>query len=221
MKNSHKVASLGTVLLLSAATSHANGLYITGDAGGAFQDDATIKNNTGFGGTSGSVKFERGWRAGADVGYNFCQYFSAEFDGSLIYNRINQVGTQPFSATSPGAAAHLDEIPLLLNGVFKWPLGHFEPFVGVGIGAAVGIFDSSNIVGSYQPGQSPHYRASDVTFAYQGEAGFNYSITRHLDVGLVYKFVGTTEHEWNDNSITLKTDGTMTHTILGAITYRF
>ncbi|HEY3762808.1 MAG TPA: outer membrane beta-barrel protein [Verrucomicrobiae bacterium] len=221
MKYSSKITPIGAVLLLVAANSQADGLYAGVDGGGAFQQDTTIKNSTGFGGVPGHVKFNTGFRAGLDMGYEFNKYFSAEFDGSVIYNDINTIGTQPLSMTSPGGKAHLGEAPLLINGIFTWPLGRFKPYVGVGIGPAIGFFDSYNVVGSYLPGQNPSYKDSDLTFAYQLQAGFKFSVTEHIDLGVGYKFVGTTEHEWTDNSVTLKTDGTMTHSILGTFTYRF
>jgi OOP family OmpA-OmpF porin len=209
MKNSYKVASLGTVLLLSAANSRANQLYVGADGGGAFQQSVSIRDNSGFNSSGGDVKFDTGWRAEGYVGYNFCKYFSTELDGGLIYNRINAVGNQQ------GTSAHLDEVPILLNGVFTWPIGRLKPYVGIGVGASIETFDGSNItpVGTY--------RSTDVTFAYQGEAGLEYSLTRHIDLGVAYKFVGTTDQKWTDDSISLKTNGTMTHTILGTLTFRF
>jgi len=209
MKNSYKMTPIGAALLLAAANSDANGLYVGVDGGGAFQQSISIRDNSGFNSNGGDVKFDTGWRAGGYVGYNFCKYFSTELDSGLIYNRINTVGNQQ------GTDAHLDETPILLNGIFSWPIGKLRPYVGIGVGAAIETFDGSNItpVGTY--------RSTDVTFAYQGEAGLEYSLTRHIDLGVAYKFVGTTDQTWNDDSIALKTDGTMTHTILGTFTYRF
>lgn len=214
MKNSYKAASIGATLLL-AASSQAGQFYLGGDGGVAFQQNTAVRDNSGFNGQSGDMKFNTGWRAGGVVGYSFCKYFSTEVDASVIYNRINQIGTMPFSSTTPGEA-HLDEVPLLVNGVFTWPLGKFKPYVGVGLGAAMGIFDSKNIIGA-----GGNYSDTDYTLAYQGEVGFRYTIINNLDLGVAYKFVGTTDHDWKDNNISLKTDGTMTHTIVGTISYRF
>lgn len=214
MKKSYKTTTLGAALLL-AANAHAGEWYVGAEGGGAFQQDVSIRDNTNPYGNGGDVKFDAGYRAGGDVGYSFCKYFSTELDASDIHNNINTVGD---SLSSIGASAHLDEIPLLVNGVFTWPMGNFKPYVGAGAGAAIGIVDSSNIYGLVPSGT---YRDTDYTFAWQGEAGFNYAVARHLDLGVVYKFVGTTENDWNDDKVPLKTDGTMTHTIMGTITWRF
>ena len=217
------MTTVGATLLLAAASGHAqfaDKLYFDVDGGGAFQQDIAIKNGTGFGNPPGNVKFDTGWRAGADVGYNFCKYFAAEVESGVIWNDIN-MGSSPALSAIPSAKAHLEEVPLLVNGIYKFPLeGSFKPYVGVGVGGVFGIFDSSNIPGS-GPGAAPTYRDTDCVFAYQAEAGFKYSVSTHMDLGVAYKFVGTTDHNWHDNNITLKTDGTMTHTILATFTWRF
>jgi OmpA-OmpF porin, OOP family len=213
MKNSYKTTSLGAALLL-AANAHAGEWYVGADGGVAFQQDVSIRDNTGPNGNGGDLKFDTGYRAGGNIGYSFCKYFSTELDASVIHNNINTVGAQTLS--SGDGSAHLDEIPLLVNGVFTWPLGKFKPFAGVGVGAAIEIFDNSAV-----PGWSGTYRETDYTFAWQGEAGFNYAVARHLDLGVAYKFVGTTDNDWTDNNGPFKTDGTMTHTIMGTITWRF
>jgi OOP family OmpA-OmpF porin len=210
MKNIYKATPIGAALLLAAANSHANQLYLGVDGGGAFQQTISIRDNSGFNG-GGNIKFNTGWRVDGDIGYGFNKYFSTELNAGLIYNQINSIGNQQ------GTSAHLDEVPILINGIFTWPLGKLKPYVGVGVGVAITTFDGSNITGT----PTGSYRDTDTTLAYQGEAGLRYSLTRHLDLGVEYKFVGTTDHKWSDNSIVLKTDGTMTHTILGTFTYRF
>lgn len=207
------------VALLLAANARAGEWYVGADGGAAFQQNISIRGNTSSFGNGGDLKFDTGWRAGADVGYSFCKYFAVELDASDIHNEINAIG--PNSLSSVGANAHLDEVPLLVNGVFTWPLGNFKPYVGVGVGAALGFFDGYNIPGSYFPGANPTYRDTDCTLAYQGELGFQYSVSQRLDVGIAYKFVGTTDNDWNANNSPFKTDGTMTHTIMGTITFRF
>ncbi len=214
MKNSYKFTFIGATLLL-AASSQAGQFYVGVDGGAVFQNNPGIRSGTGFGGSSGDVKFDTGWRAGGVIGYSFCNYFSTELDASVIYNRINQIGNQPLSPV--GANAHLDEFPLLVNGVFTWPLGKFRPYAGIGVGAAVGNFEGNNIPGS----TNPSYRNTDVTFAYQAEVGISYTVVNHLDLGVAYKFTGTTDHDWTDNGVPLKTDGTMAQSIMGTITYRF
>jgi len=225
MKNSYKLTTVGTTLLLTALAGRAQAadsgekFYVNVDAGGAFQTDIAIKNSTGFVGPGGDIKFDTGFRAGVEFGYNFNQSFSAELEAGIIRNTINQVGIQDLS--SVGADAELDEIPLMVNGIYKIPLkGNFKPYVGVGVGAVVGIFDSSNIPGSSSD-SNPKYSDADFTFAYQAEVGFKYELGQNAELGLVYKFIGTTDHGWKDNNIELKADGTMTHAIEATFGWRF
>ena len=88
----------------------------------------------------------------------------------------------------------------------------------------VGIFDSSKVTGLFNsafPVSRTDFNSTDYTFAYQAELGFKYSLSKYIDLGLAYKFVGTTDHSWTDNNTNLKTDGTMTHAIIATVTWRF
>ena len=223
MKNSHKLTTAGALVLLAATSGHAQSadkFYVNVDGGVAFQSDVAIKGGTGFVGPGGDIKFDTGFRAGAELGYKLNRSFALELETGVIVNSINQVGIQKLSDVS--ASAQLDEIPLLLNCVYSFPLkGHFKPYIGVGAGMMIGIFDGSKIPGSYFPGQSQSYNDTEYVFAYQAEAGLKYSVSKHIDLGLAYKFVGTTDYSWSANSINLKTDGTMTHSIEATITWRF
>jgi outer membrane protein W len=216
MNNSHKLTMAGAALMLAAASGHAQSadkFYLDADAGRALQQDVSIKNNSDLG-SGGNVRFDTGFRAGVDFGYNFNDSFAAQLETGVIRNTINQFGVQQLSTF--GAKAELDEIPLLVNFIYKFPVGNFKPYVGVGVGGVAGIFDSSNI-----PLSGGNYNDTDFTFACQAEAGFKYSLSEHISLGLAYKFMGTTEHTWNDNSISLKTDGTMTHAIEATFTWSF
>jgi opacity protein-like surface antigen len=224
MNNSHKMTTVGATLLLAAASGHAqlaDKFYLDVDGGGAFQQSVSIKNNTGFNISppSGDIRFNTGFRTGLGAGYNFCESFAVELDAGIIHNTINTVGQYQLSTYN--ANAKLDEIPLLLNAIYKFPLkGSFKPYIGAGIGGMAGIFDSSNIPFSGS-GATPTYKDTDYTFAYQAEVGFKYSLGKNMALGVAYKFIGTTDHSWNDNGITLKTDGTMPQSIEATFTWRF
>jgi opacity protein-like surface antigen len=221
MKKALGLSAAMAISLAAAANGHAaviDNFYSELDAGAAFQENMATKEGTGFGGPSANVKFDTGWRVDAGVGYVFCPYFSAEFDSGVIWNSINTVGIQPLSPV--GASAHLAQVPLLVNGVFTCPLGDFHPYVGLGIGGVIGIFESSSIPLS-GPGANPGYGDTDFTFGYQFEAGLKYSVSQRADLGLAYKFLGTTEHQWRDNNIDLKTDGTLSHGVMATFTWHF
>ena len=223
VKPSRKLTTAGMALLLAGASSYAQSaskLYVKANGGVAFQQDIALK--TQINPVPGDMKFDTGFRAGAVLGYQLNRSFAAELESGIIQNNVNYIGVQTLS--SYGANATLDEIPLLVNGVYtpacKW---HLKPYIGVGLGTVIGIFDSSRVTGLYftGPGGTTTYHSTDVTFAYQAEVGLNYMLGRHVTLGLAYKFMGTTDHSWQDNNTPLKTDGTMTHAIEATLTFRF
>ena len=220
MKNSHKLTTVGATLLLAATGGYAQSadkFYVNVDGGAAFQNDVTI--DPAINGPGNTIKFDTGFRAGAELGYNINRSFAVELEVGIIRNTINQAGNQPLS--SYGANAELNEIPLLVNGIYTFQLkGDFKPYVGVGVGMMAGILNSSKVTG-LSSNNNPTYDGTDYTFAYQAELGFKYLLNKHINLGLAYKFTGTTDHSWTDNNINLKTDGTMTHSIEATFTWRF
>lgn len=222
MKSTNGLTVVGATLLLAAANSRAQSadkLYLEVNAGPAFQQNTAIRNGSSFG-SGGDVKYDTGLRAGVVVGYNWTRSLAAELDAGVIWNTINTIGANNLSTV--GASAQVQEIPLLVNGIYKVPLkGALKPYIGAGAGAMVGLFDSANVPLSYSLGGDPHYRSTDVTFAYQFTAGFKYKVGKNMDLGIAYKFIGTTDHSWSDNNITFKTDGTMAHNIVATFTWRF
>jgi opacity protein-like surface antigen len=218
----HGLAAAGATLFI-AASGHAESLancpldniYAGVDAGGSFQQNISILNDSGFNGGGGEIKFQPGWRIGGFAGYRFCDHFSAEISSGVIWNNITTIGIQNLSGV---ASARLEEVPLIVSGIYTYPVGNFKPFVGAGIGAGFGFFDGEN----FQPlGGPTHYRSDDTTFLYQFEIGAGYSILKNLDLSVAYRFVGTGDHYWNNGGIPLTTSGTLDHTLEAQITWRF
>jgi opacity protein-like surface antigen len=223
INGSHGLAAAGATLLLAAANGHAQqftdnefvkNVYVGMDSGFAFQRNMAMDSS--FNGSPGNITFNVGWTLNGNIGYRFSDYFAAELDTGVIWNSINKVGDQNLSGV---ASAHLAEIPVLPNLVFTYPVGHFKPYAGFGFGPALGMFYSSNIPGSASSNSS--YHDTDLTFAYQVEAGLKYSLSDNIDVGLGYKFVGTSTHSWTDNGINLNTAGTAAHILEASFTWRF
>ena len=221
MENTSKLAVLGTVLLVvSGGLARADGnFYVTADGGGAFQDSMGIRSGS-INSTAGDLHFNNGFRAGMEFGYRFNDYLSAELESGFLRNGIDQIGIQRLSDV--GGSADLEQVPLLVNGILTIPIkGPVKPYIGAGVGAVAGIFNSSSIPGSYSLGEKPQYDDTDFTFAYQAEVGIKWAVFRHVDIGLSYKFLGTTENAWHDNNITMKTVGSKTHAVEAALTWKF
>jgi opacity protein-like surface antigen len=215
MKHSLGLAVAGATLILAVdgQAQDASRFYLDAKAGVALAQDTSVQASP-FG-NSGSIHFDTGFRADLGLGYNLCDCFAVELEPGVVWNSIHQIASNRLSEFN--SSADLYQIPIMVNGIYKFPLhGNFKPYVGVGAGAVAGLFDGSNI-----PFTSSSYRDVDFTFAYQATVGFKYSVCQHAELGLAYEFLGTTDHEWSDQGVTFKSDGTMTHAILATLTWKF
>ena len=187
-------------------------MYVTADAGAAWQQNINIKGN-------GQLDFNTGFRGDIIFGYNFCNKFSAELETGVIDNSINSIAGN--SLSSFGASADIYEIPILVNAIYRLPLkGGWTPYVGVGVGGAATYLTSQNVP-LFGFGSHTSYSSTDFTFAYQAAAGLKYAVSENIELGIAYKFIGTTDHNWSDNSVNFKTDGTLTHAVLASFTWKF
>ena len=186
-------------------------VYLSFDLGAALQQDITLSDTIG---DSENITFDPGARLDCELGYNFTTNWAAELEIGLI---INQVKNSVILGTD-FMDVDLVELPVMVNVIYTQPLGHhFSACLGGGIG---GVFsDYNNEFGGTTE--------SDSTFGFQGLAGIKYVINDRWDLGITYKFLGTTEHDvgpgWdsNGNATEFKSDGTMTHSILVALTCKF
>jgi len=93
-------------------------------------------------------------------------------------------------------------------------LGPFRGYLGGGIGAVYGIFtgDGTGLLGF----------DSDLTFGYQATAGLKYAFSERWEIGVAYRFLGTTEHELDSGfGSVVKMDGTLTHSLMATISLKF
>jgi opacity protein-like surface antigen len=188
-------------------------LYLGFDAGVALQQDVTISDSIG---DSEKITFDPGVRLDCMLGYQFTEHWAAELEFGLIANQVKHsyaLGTDYYSVT-------YFQFPVLVNGIYTLPLNKSKScsvYFGAGIG---GVF--SRYMDEYGD-ETP----SESAFAYQGLAGFRWAINPQWELGLGYKFLGTAEHDvgggWdsNGNPTEFKSDGTMSHSILATLTFRF
>ena len=223
IKYSHGIAAAGATALATALNGHAQApdsffdhFYIGAGGGVALAQSISIEDNNPFAvHTSNAIKFDTGWRADGYVGYSFCRYFSAQLDSGIVWNDLSTLGGESLSGI---ASAHLEQVPVLAEGLFSYPLGRFKPYLLAGAGADFGIFHGSNFQNLGGPSS---YNSTDTTFAYEAGVGCTYALTRHLEIGADYKFLGTTDHSWTSGGFNLKTGGTMEHTIEAKLIWRF
>jgi len=185
---------------LQAADTNSN-WYVKGDVGPAFVDNITTTSTDLFG-VSRTTKssFKTGVRLDLDGGYQFNDCWAVEAELGYIYNPVD------FANSAGTASPSLYQLPFLINGIytlpFKWPV---KPFVGAGVGL---IFTGLNDL-------------EDVSGAGQVEAGVKYEVNKQIDLSLAYKFLITTDHDWNDLLNSTHSDGTITHSIVAMVTVKF
>lgn len=155
--------------LFLAHQTWAQGLYVKGALGGAHQSSNSFMG--------GSVDY-RGSMLGSmtlSVGYNWSQYFVAEFEVSSRSVDLDHVNGTP-------AVGDMSASMYGFNGLFNIPLGlHHRAFVGLGIGALdVELYD--DLTGNGARGDQ---------LARQYIVGVETAVSPRLDVSLEIRHIST------------------------------
>jgi opacity protein-like surface antigen len=185
------------------------GFYLDGDVGGNLVQDLHIR---GAGG--GKNQVDPGARADVAFGIKWSPYVATEIETGVMGNWLDTSAGQPLSAVS--SRAYLNQFPLLGNVIFSAPCAFgLTPYIGGGAGG-IGSVLHSRLNGDWD-------HDGDFTFAYQGEAGLKFAITRSIDVGVAYKFLGTLDHTWfnDDPARRVATGNIYNHSILATFTWTF
>jgi len=191
------LAIIATGQNLYAGVSFEGGISVVEDS--AFHDDAATK-----------VSFDPGLRLDFRIGGTFTNGLGLDVDLGLIYN---QMKVNPLSTESGTLGFY--QIPMMLEVTYTLPtFGGFRAYLGGGIGAVYGIFtgNGTGLLGF----------DSDLTFGYQATAGLKYALSERWEIGLAYRFLGTTEHELDSGfGSAVKMDGTLTHSLMATISFKF
>jgi opacity protein-like surface antigen len=195
----------------SYLSSPAGKVYFGFDGGAAFQQPINLYDSIG---DNEKVTFDTGARLDCELGFNITPNWAAELEMGLIANQVKNsavLGTDFMNVD-------LVEVPIMANVIYTRPLGHyFSIYLGGGLGAAFSEYDNE-FGGTTQ---------SDTTFAFQGLAGLKFTFGERWDLGVSYKFLGTTKHDVGPgfdslgNPTEFKSDGTMTHSVLLTLTCKF
>ena len=197
-----------TALGLAGLSSKTYGADSTGRGFLAFEGGVALTQGTTFHGPDGEskVSFDRGLRFDIRGGANSKNGFGFDLDLGLIYSPLKE---NPL--LEEGGSLDLYEIPMMVDLTYTSPpLGPFRAYVGGGIGGVYGVWtgNGTSILGF----------TTDITFGYQGAAGIKYEINDRWDIGVAYKFLGTTAHDL-DSGISM--DGTLTHSLMVVLNLKF
>jgi OOP family OmpA-OmpF porin len=198
------------LLALSSAPAMAqgNGFY-TGLAGGAnWLNESTVSGA----GTSNDVDFDLGYGLLGKVGYGFMDNFRTELE--LGY-RANDVDST--SAPGVNASGDVSAWTAFANVFYDFmPKEKFNPFVGVGLGAARVSVDNA------RANATRIIDDSDTVAAYQGIVGASYALTDNWLVTADYRYTAS----FSDldlratNGAAVEADWS-NHAIMLGLTYRF
>jgi hypothetical protein len=193
-----------TMLLLWDCDGYAEGqpyeTYLRFDGGVQRQQDLTIA-----GGDGARISFERGLRFDVTAGVFESEFCALELETGLLHNSGRSTFGVPVTATAQSLDVY--QLPFMLNGVCKLPLGrHFNIRGGLGVGYVYSLFWGGDL------------DSADRTFGFQGTVGAHYSIGEILDLGVSYKFLATTEHCLGSG---VKAGGTRSHALLAGVAFRF
>lgn len=180
-------------------------IYVSSDLGAAFQQAVRIKG-------ADLIDFHNGVRGDVAIGYQATSWFAAEFASGAIWNSGDKIGG--VALTSFSGSLDLYQIPIMGNVVLSTPVWHgLRPYIGAGVGGVAAMLDFQRPLGSI--------RDTDFTFSYQAFAGLNYQVCEHVELGVGYKFLQTGDHNWAENGVTLRTEGTGTHSVTASFTWKF
>lgn len=218
--STYTIQLVGAVAWAFSPTSHAadwaDKIYLNADAGAIFPGDMNLHQQA----IPASVAaFNPGIRTGIAVGYNLTRSFAVEIESGFLWDSLDTVNGQPLSPRD-----HIDtySIPILANFLYKFTnKTAWTPYVGVGAGGIVGIFDG-NLNGS-------NFDDSNLAFAFQAEAGLKYSISKNISLGIAYKFLGSGHQSYSGytsptfplDTHSIKTDNEYVHGIFAGLNWNF
>jgi opacity protein-like surface antigen len=197
------VLSLGGTPWVSSGDQNsgaARHFYLAFNTGVAWLDDLGFRDDGG----SGKLKSDPGVRLDVAGGYQFTEWLALELQTGLVINTAH--------TTSDGESENsflMTQMPILANVTCRIPLrSDLHPYLGVGVGGVNTSLENTSWMSNEQSG-------SDFVFGYQGFAGARYQFGRSMELGLEYKFMGTTEHQLEN------LEGTRCHSVALSFAIRF
>ncbi len=185
--------------------------YFNSSLGGSWIGSTTLTSSDGSfinPLNSGQVKFSPGVQTDIGFGYHINEWLAAELEIGVAFNPIDSIGGNGGS----GGNLTLFQIPILANVVFRLPTrSRFKPFIGLGVGGVqTELLDNDLFYGR---------SADDFGFAWQGFAGVRYELGSKWELGVVYKYLGTTERSFG--AFDAQMEGTQTQSLSVSVLFKF
>ncbi|WP_292963612.1 outer membrane protein, partial [Novosphingobium sp. UBA1939] len=186
--------AMASSALATPALARDKSWYVEGDAGAMIVEDIynfTGKNN------DGTLDTKAGYDFGGIVGYDFGPF---RLEAEASYRRAEEKGyrssTQNYNDAQLGGGA--SALSFMANGLLDFgPDDGLQGFVGGGVG--VGRVKNAVITPVTGP-TSVNVVDSDTGFAWQALAGIRAPISKHVDVGLKYRFYNQDHNDLVNNA---------------------
>jgi opacity protein-like surface antigen len=183
------VATAFLIIFLSSGASAENastdGLYVQLDVGLVVEGDSDIS----LGGLSGVVEFDPGFAVGGAAGYRFRECLRAELNLSYRQADVDKLTALGYVLAGAG---DVGAFTTLVNLYYDLDLGlPVTPYVGAGIGIAridVDSVGAANVL---------VVNDDSIEFAWNVMAGAALSVTDNVDLTLGYRFLSTTDAEFD------------------------
>jgi opacity protein-like surface antigen len=172
--------------------------YVRTEAGPAFLQ--TLRADYGIG--HFDEPSDTGTRVDLTIGYRFGLSLSAEFNGGMIWNKLQDMAEHDFY-----------QVPIMADLVWKHAYGRIAPFLGVGAGAVdLILMPNGQLSGSSE---------SHFVFGGQAFAGVGYHLTRACELGLSYRFMGASSENFRNGGGTIRIGPALTHSIMAEVSFAF
>jgi opacity protein-like surface antigen len=237
---------VGGLALIPAASASAMEFYFATDVGVSLLPNIRIKDitptATSFGLSDVDIETDPGLAWTASFGAKLTEMIGLEVQSGYVYNSLGSIGGGEFTSSLGNAAAQggdgeLQQVPILCNVLFDIPLTKKESGVGelklqVGGGVGVVYVDSSfsGVTAAGIPGVEASIDGDDWTFGYQGTVALRWGLTPNMDLGIRYRFMGTTEANFGPASFNtpllvgvadVKAEAVFTNAIQASLEIRF
>lgn len=202
LQNLLTLAAAGCGLIALQLHAADSGWFMKGEVGPSFVNGQSITTSGPFGGSTARLSFKTGVRLDLDGGYQFNDSWGIDMELGYIYNSVDVANSTGATSTSPD----LYQIPFIVNATYTLPFAWtVKPYVGAGAGVEVTGLNGFG----------------DICGVGQLLAGVKYDLNRRVDLGVGYKLLVTTTHQWND--LIFASDGgrTIEQSIVAAVTLKF
>jgi hypothetical protein len=184
-------------------------LYVATDFGVSLVPDVKTRSIPTAAGAFGLSELDIDMEVGIDwsveLGLRLSEQWSVELQSGYVYNRIRGVGSGEFTAppfpSEPvaGGEGHFGQVPILVNAVWDIPILERESGLGsltLQLGGGVGTVYVQGEVSAEGTGSLAGLEINadggDWTFGYQGTAALLWGIAPNVEIGIRYRFMGTT-----------------------------